>query len=142
MNNDTEELRIAKTLIAQLLDALPQRRDWLDPDIENCMRELVRPEPPDPEELIRARNALKHIHDIVSEKDAAGIDIGVGSTAMKSILRWASGDLKDPLTPEPEEIEIWVHPQGSISRTHGSDPSTMLALGYILRRATLHPVEE
>ena len=46
MNNDTEELRIAKTLILQLLDALPQRRDWLDPDIETRMRELVKPTSP------------------------------------------------------------------------------------------------
>jgi hypothetical protein len=46
-------------------------------------------------ELEECRAALKYIHQIVSEKDAEGKDLEVGSTAMKSVLRWASGKLKE-----------------------------------------------
>jgi len=46
-------------------------------------------------ELEECRTALKYIHQIVSEKDAEGKDLEVGSTAMKSVLRWASGELKE-----------------------------------------------
>lgn len=63
---------------------------------------------PEPLDFERATNALKHIRDIVAEKDANGEDIEIGSTAMKSILRWASGELKEPRQPEPLEVEVWV----------------------------------
>lgn len=46
-------------------------------------------------ELGECRSALKHIHNIVSGKDAKGEDLEVGSTAMKSVLRWASGENLD-----------------------------------------------
>lgn len=36
-----------------------------------------------------AGEAVSHILSILEEKDAAGVDIEVGSTALKSLIRWA-----------------------------------------------------
>jgi hypothetical protein len=41
-------------------------------------------------ELCHAREALKHVHSILSEKREQGRDLKLGSTAFKSCLRWSS----------------------------------------------------
>ena len=46
-------------------------------------------------ELEECMEALKHIHSIVTEKEANGEDLEIGSTAMKSVLSWARTNLKE-----------------------------------------------
>jgi hypothetical protein len=106
--------------------------DW---DWDSCEFRIA----PEPMDFEWATNALKHIRDIVGEKDANGEDIEIGSTAMKSILRWASGELKEPRQPEPLEVEVWVHEDGTIVGPANDNHDFMKSQGHTLRRATIHP---
>ena len=40
------ELEILKSLVRQLLNDLPQKRDWLDPTVEQALRYHVKAETP------------------------------------------------------------------------------------------------
>lgn len=37
-----DELKIAKYLLNQIINSLPQKRDWLDPVIEKASRNLIK----------------------------------------------------------------------------------------------------
>ena len=44
------------------------------------------------------------------------------------------------IAPEPIEVEVWVHPDGSIySKIAPHSPPVMKGKGFTLRRATIHP---
>lgn len=53
---------------------------------------------------------------------------------------WDWGQYEYRIAPKPVEVEVWVHPDGSVeSKQTCHDPEYFHNLGCTLRRATIHP---
>ncbi len=55
---------------------------------------------------------------------------------------WDWDSFEYRVTPEPTEVKVWVHSDGRILMNEFCFPEQMQALGYTLRRATIHPEEQ
>ncbi len=52
---------------------------------------------------------------------------------------WQEGEFR--IAPEPMEVEVWVHPDGSIFSKCAAT-ANYGQFGYTLRRATIHPADQ
>lgn len=96
------ELLAAQQTISQLrLDIASIReqhqREWNEFDRnENDADALKQTIAQQAGQIQELRKALGYIHQIVSKKDLAGEDLEIGTTAFKSVKRWASEALSTP----------------------------------------------